>query len=87
MATSDRRPDPAQGIFETLLVVDGEPVELDAHLARLRRSLDEVYDADLPAGAREEMVAAARGILRGCLAIFVPPTQCFTRMGIENSQW
>ena len=71
MATSDRRPDPAQGVFETLLVVDGEPVELDAHLARLRRSLDEVYDADLPAGAREEMVIAARGIQLGRLRLTV----------------
>lgn len=26
------------GVFETVLVVDGEPVELDAHLARLARS-------------------------------------------------
>ena len=38
-----RRPDPAQGVFETLLVLDGRPVELDAHLARLRSSLAALY--------------------------------------------
>jgi len=38
-----RRPDPARGVFETLLVLDGRPVELDAHLARLEASLAELF--------------------------------------------
>ena len=38
-----RRPDPQQGVFETLLVIDGRPVEPDAHLARLRASLAELF--------------------------------------------
>lgn len=43
------RPDPEQGVFETLLVVDGRPVELDAHLARIEASLEELYpDRDPP---------------------------------------
>jgi para-aminobenzoate synthetase/4-amino-4-deoxychorismate lyase len=37
------RPDPALGVFETLLVVDDHPVERDAHLARLRASLTALY--------------------------------------------
>ncbi len=42
-------PDPRHGVFETLLVVDGRPVELDAHLARLEASLAELYPGqDLP---------------------------------------
>ncbi|HET9162276.1 MAG TPA: aminotransferase class IV [Solirubrobacterales bacterium] len=46
---STRRPDPAQGVFETLLVRDGRPVELAAHLARLRASLAALYpDLTLP---------------------------------------
>ncbi len=36
-------PDPRQGIFETLLVIDGRPVELDAHLARLSASVAELF--------------------------------------------
>ncbi len=73
MATSDWRPDPSKGVFETLLVVGGEPMGLDTHLTRLRWSLDEVYDADLPAGAREELIAAARGIQLGRLRLTVAP--------------
>jgi para-aminobenzoate synthetase / 4-amino-4-deoxychorismate lyase len=42
------RPDPQQGVFETLLVLDGHPVERDAHLARLTRSLSTLFP-DRPA--------------------------------------
>lgn len=43
-----RRPDPDHGVFETLLVLDGRPVELDAHLTRLADSLAELFP-DRPA--------------------------------------
>jgi para-aminobenzoate synthetase/4-amino-4-deoxychorismate lyase len=43
-----RRPDPALGVFETLLVKDGVPVNLDAHLARLARSVEVLYGERLP---------------------------------------
>ena len=36
-------PDPRKGVFETLLVRDGRPVEWDAHMARLRASLAALY--------------------------------------------
>jgi para-aminobenzoate synthetase/4-amino-4-deoxychorismate lyase len=36
-------PDPCQGVFETLLVLDGRPIELEAHLARLSASLAALY--------------------------------------------
>jgi para-aminobenzoate synthetase/4-amino-4-deoxychorismate lyase len=68
-----RQPDPSKGVFESMLVVNGEPVELDAHLARLRRSLDEIYGADLPAAAREELVAAAADISLGRIRLTVVP--------------
>jgi para-aminobenzoate synthetase/4-amino-4-deoxychorismate lyase len=42
------RPDPASGVFETLLAVDGEPVLLEEHLDRLRASVAELYGAELP---------------------------------------
>jgi para-aminobenzoate synthetase/4-amino-4-deoxychorismate lyase len=37
------RPDPARGVFETLLVVDGRPIGLDAHLDRLAASVRELF--------------------------------------------
>lgn len=55
----DRHPDPGKGIFESLLVVNGEPVELEGHLARMRRSLAELYGAELPADTSERVRAAA----------------------------
>lgn len=61
------------GVFETVLVVDGEPVELDRHLARLRRTLAEVYDEGLPPGAEEELRHAAAGISLGRLRLTVAP--------------
>jgi para-aminobenzoate synthetase/4-amino-4-deoxychorismate lyase len=43
------RPDPAQGVFETLLVRDGVAVAAAAHLARLAASAGELYGLALPA--------------------------------------
>lgn len=37
------RPDPERGVFETLLVLDSRPIELDAHLSRLHASLAALY--------------------------------------------
>ena len=73
MTTNGWRPDPKLGVFETLLVVNGKPVELDAHLARLAHSLEEVYSADLPAGCRAELIAASDGISLGRLRLTVAP--------------
>ena len=62
-----QRPDPALGVFETVLVEDGRPVALDSHLARLAASVAELYGAALPstvlAGAQAvaaEAVARSR---------------------------
>jgi para-aminobenzoate synthetase / 4-amino-4-deoxychorismate lyase len=67
-----RRPDPRQGVFETLLVLDGRPVELDAHLARLRRSLEELYpDREAPEledEVRGRASEAERGAVRASVA-------------------
>jgi para-aminobenzoate synthetase/4-amino-4-deoxychorismate lyase len=67
------RPDPRKGVFETLLVLDGQPVELDAHLRRLSSSLDTLYDAELPRGATNEVIARARAIRHGKLRLTVSP--------------
>jgi para-aminobenzoate synthetase/4-amino-4-deoxychorismate lyase len=67
------RPDPARGVFATLLVVDGVPVELDAQLARLRASVRELYGAELPASAAELAVEQAHGLALGRLRLTVAP--------------
>ena len=58
-----RRPDPALGVFETLLVIDGEAQRLDAHLARLAGSLTELYGRALPA----DLEARARALARSAV--------------------
>lgn len=67
------RPDPGKGIFETLLVVDGHPVELDAHLARLAASIEELYGAAAATDPREEIVERARGLDLGRLRATLAP--------------
>lgn len=67
------RPDPSKGIFETLLVVDGRPVELDAHLDRLAASIEALYGAAAAADPREEIVERARGMDLGRLRATLAP--------------
>ena len=59
------RPDPDQGVFETLLVIDGRPVELEAHLARLEASLAELFPGREPPPLTEfDAPVSALGSLR-----------------------
>lgn len=53
------RPDPALGVFETLRVEHGVPLHLPDHLARMERSLTELYGLELPADAAARVSAAA----------------------------
>jgi para-aminobenzoate synthetase / 4-amino-4-deoxychorismate lyase len=64
-------PDRAHGLFETLLVVGGEPVELDAHLARLSGSLESLFGAVPPAGLAETARERVRNLPLGRLRIGV----------------
>ncbi|MDO8187428.1 bifunctional anthranilate synthase component I family protein/class IV aminotransferase [Conexibacter sp. JD483] len=57
-----RRPDPARGIFETLLVRDGAALALSEHLARLAASARTLYGLTLPDGLADEIAAAASGL-------------------------
>jgi para-aminobenzoate synthetase/4-amino-4-deoxychorismate lyase len=66
-------PDPRRGVFETLLLAEGRPVELEAHFARLAASVGDVFGAELPDTAAEEVRRAARGISLGRLRIDVEP--------------
>jgi para-aminobenzoate synthetase/4-amino-4-deoxychorismate lyase len=53
------RPDPALGVFETILVRGGSPVDLRAHLARLDRSVRALYGEDLPGDLEAQVTATA----------------------------
>jgi para-aminobenzoate synthetase/4-amino-4-deoxychorismate lyase len=53
------RPDPAAGLYDSLLVVDGRPPAGTAHLARITGSFRAVYGAAAPAAALAAAVAEA----------------------------
>jgi para-aminobenzoate synthetase/4-amino-4-deoxychorismate lyase len=65
--------DPARGVFETLLVLDGHAVEVDAHVERLAASVSALFGVPLPAGARRSIDEGARGVRQGKLRITVVP--------------
>jgi para-aminobenzoate synthetase/4-amino-4-deoxychorismate lyase len=66
--------DPGRGVFETMLVLGGRPVELDAHIERLGASVAELYGAELPASARDAVLAEAGGTAHGKLRIAAIPS-------------
>jgi len=66
-------PDPRLGLFETLLVLDGAPVALDAHLERLGASLATALRAVLPDSAADLARDAARGVGLGRLRLTAAP--------------
>lgn len=69
------QPDRSRGVFETLLVVDREPVELEAHLSRLARSLEAVYSQALPSHAEKELRRTAVSIDLGRLRLTLAPVE------------
>jgi para-aminobenzoate synthetase / 4-amino-4-deoxychorismate lyase len=66
LAGDAARPDPAQGVFSTMLVRGGEPVDVQAHLARLGDSVAELYGQGLPDDVEHRLrdAAAAHGLAR-----------------------
>jgi len=66
--------DPGWGVFETMLVVAGRAIGLDAHLERLRASVAALYGCALPDEARTLTIDRAGEIAHGKLRLtFVPP--------------
>jgi hypothetical protein len=71
--STDWRPDPGKGVFETLLVVGGKPIEVETHLQRMERSLNELYDLELPTEADEQVGAVAAELELGRLRLTATP--------------
>jgi para-aminobenzoate synthetase/4-amino-4-deoxychorismate lyase len=87
VSSAQRRPDRQRGVFETLLVLDGEPVELRAHLARLGASLRALFPHLTPAPELGgEIEAAAAGIARGGLRVTVSPDGDEFAAAIERAE-
>ena len=75
--------DPGWGVFETMLVIAGRPVELDAHIERLRTSVSALYGAVLPDSAPALAGDAAHGIEHGKVRLTLVPTG--TRLEVQVS--
>jgi para-aminobenzoate synthetase/4-amino-4-deoxychorismate lyase len=72
LAGGASRPDPAWGVFSTMLVLEGTVVDLHAHLERLRHSAGELYRTDLSDDLEARVLAAARSHRRARLRIVIP---------------
>ena len=84
LAGEANRPDPALGVFETILVRGGVPIDLRAHLARLERSTGMLYGASLPADADARVRAAAAGApLQRLRVVAVPEAAAAVREASE----
>jgi para-aminobenzoate synthetase / 4-amino-4-deoxychorismate lyase len=70
---SPTTPDPARGLFETLLVADGRPVDAKAHLDRLGASSRALFGLDLPAELPGSIDAAAKPLALGRMRIDLLP--------------
>ncbi|HUY73155.1 MAG TPA: aminotransferase class IV [Solirubrobacterales bacterium] len=66
-------PDRKKGVFETMLVVDGHPVELDAHLERISSSLRALFGSGAPPSAVQLVSERARCIGLGRLRLTIAP--------------
>jgi para-aminobenzoate synthetase / 4-amino-4-deoxychorismate lyase len=81
-----REPDPTLGVFDTSLVVGGEPLELDAHLARLSRSAAALYGEAPPADLAERAAVAASGLQLGRLRLELVPTSQRLRLAVDSRE-
>jgi para-aminobenzoate synthetase/4-amino-4-deoxychorismate lyase len=71
--THATRPEPAHGVFETLLAQDGRPQFLLAHLERLAASADILYGATLPDDLAARVGVAGAGLTRGRIRVVLQP--------------
>ena len=69
-------PDPADGVFETMLVAGERPVELVRHVGRLYASAGELYPESRPDRLGDLALAGARGVALGRLRLSIAPNGC-----------
>jgi para-aminobenzoate synthetase / 4-amino-4-deoxychorismate lyase len=81
---SPTAPDPARGLFETLLVADGALVRAAPHLDRLAASARELFDHELPAELTASVTAAARPLELGRMRIDLLPENGGLRFEIKT---
>ena len=67
------RPDPALGVFETILVRGAAAVDAAAHLARLESSLRELYGQAVPPDLPERIDSAAAEVASQRLRVIAAP--------------
>ncbi len=67
------RPDPARGIFETILLRDGQPIADDAHRARIESSARALYGIEPPANLSATIQAQAHAHRDGRLRLALRP--------------
>jgi para-aminobenzoate synthetase/4-amino-4-deoxychorismate lyase len=67
------RPDPARGVFSTMLVREGVAVDVAAHVERLERSAGELWGQALRDGLAERIAARAAGHALARLRVLVAP--------------
>jgi para-aminobenzoate synthetase/4-amino-4-deoxychorismate lyase len=78
--------DPGWGVFETMLVIAGRPVELDAHLERLRASVAALYGGALPSEARTAVLDGSGRIEHGKVRITVIPGRARPLLSVTASE-
>jgi len=78
--------DPGRGVFETLLVLAGRPVELDAHIERLTASLAALYGSPLPGESIDAVLDRAREIEHGKLRITVRPARGQLELNVSATE-
>jgi len=81
--TPTAAPDPARGLFETLLVAEGRTVRAAPHLERLGASARELFGLDLPAELPDSIAAAARTLELGRMRIDLLPENGGLRFEIK----
>jgi para-aminobenzoate synthetase / 4-amino-4-deoxychorismate lyase len=69
-----------------MLVLEGRPVELEAHLRRLDASLSSLFGAGLPRGTRRKIVSQARRVEHGKLRITVIPAKPASSVTISTAE-